>query len=326
MEDITLAMVKEAYDDMKGLIQVSPIITSNRLSPNLFFKAENTQRTGSFKIRGAYNRIRTLSDDEAKRGVIACSAGNHAQGVAIAATKRGIKSVICMPKDAPQMKIDATKHYGAEVILVNGNYDDAAKESERLSKEEGYVFVHPFDDPYVIAGQGSIGLEILEQVPDVEQVLVPIGGGGLISGIAVAIKTMKPKCKVIGVEPEIVASMKKSLDNQKITTINDGVSVADGLHVLTPGKITFELVKKYVDDVVTVDEEMICAAVTGLLVCPKLVTEGAGATATAAFLFDKVDRSKKTVAIVSGGNVDLLKLSEIVERGTDKFIEYTNNN
>lgn len=326
MEEVSLAMIKEASDNMKDLVQVSPIVTSNRLSPNLFFKAENTQRTGSFKIRGAYNRIRMLSDDEAKRGVIACSAGNHAQGVALAASKRGIKSVICMPKNAPEMKIDATRHYGAEVVLVDGNYDKAAVESERLVKENGYIFVHPFDDPYVIAGQGTIGLEIIDQVPDVEQVVVPIGGGGLISGIAVAIKTLKPKCKVIGVEPETVASMRKSLDVGKIVTINDGVSVADGLHVLTPGKITFEMVKKYVDDVVTVDEEMICAAVTGLLECPKLVAEGAGATSTAAFLFGKVDRSKKTVAIVSGGNVDLIKLAGEVEFGINKFIEYTDSN
>lgn len=325
MEDlVTIQMIKDAAFAIKDIVNKTPIITSNRLSPNLFFKAENTQRTGSFKLRGAYNKIRLLSEDEKKKGVIACSAGNHAQGVAIAATNEKIKSVVCMPDDAPAMKKNATKGYGAEVILVKGGYDNAAKEAEKISKEKGYTFIHPFDDVDVISGQGTIGLEILNEMPDVEQILVPIGGGGLISGIAVAVKNIKPSCKVIGIEPMVVSSMKQSVEKGSIVTIPNAVSVADGLHVLTPGEKTFEIINKYVDDIVTVSEEMICAAVVALIECPKLVTEGAGATATAAFMYGDIDRTKKTVSIVSGGNADLLALENIIETGYDLFDEYVN--
>lgn len=323
MNDIvTIKMIEDAKKAMDGLIFPTPITTSRVLSPNLFFKDENTQRTGSFKLRGAFSSIWNLKLDKKTNGVIACSAGNHAQGIALAATKAGINSYVCMPDDAPYMKKNATKTYGAEVILVPGGYDNAAKRAEELSKEMNLTFLHPFNDPDVIAGQGTIALEILEQMPDVEQIIVPIGGGGLISGIAIAIKTLKPTCKVIGVEPDCLSSMKKSIEAGKIVTIEDAKSVADGLHVLTPGENTFKIVSEYVDKIVTVNEEQICAAVTALMVCPKLVSEGAGAVSTAAFMFKDIDRSKKTVCIVSGGNVDLTDLSNMVLRGEKLFNEY----
>ena len=234
---VTLEMIREAREAMRGVVEVTPIVTSTRLGKNLYIKSENLQKTGSFKIRGAFNKIRKLSPEEAARGVIACSAGNHAQGVALSATRLGIKSVICMPEGAPILKVEATRGYGAEVVLVPGIYDDAAREAERLSKEKGYTFAHPFNDPYVIAGQGTIGLEILEQVPDVEQIIVPIGGGGLISGIAVAVKSMRPNVKIIGVQSSTVPSMFVSLRNGEITTVKDGPTIADGIHVLTQAEL-----------------------------------------------------------------------------------------
>ena len=317
-EQVTLEMIADAAKALNGVAQKTPIVSACKISPNVFFKAENLQKTGSFKIRGAYNKIRNLTDEEAARGVIACSAGNHAQGVAVSATRRGIKSTICMPEDAPLMKVEATKNYGANVVLVPGSYDDAAKEAARLSQEEGYTFIHPFDDPYVIAGQGSLGLEILQQVPDVEQIIVPIGGGGLISGVALAVKALKPKCKIIGVQAKRVASMNSSIEADHIVTIPNAKTVADGLHVLTPGQITFEMVKKYVDQIVTVDEDEICAAELNLLEGPKLVAEGAGATTLAAFLYAGIDQSRKTVCIVSGGNVDTTTMEKIFTRGLNK--------
>ena len=316
---VTLEMIQDAKEALKGITELTPIVSSNRLGKNLFIKSENLQKTGSFKIRGAFNKIRTLSQEEAARGVIACSAGNHAQGVALSATRLGIKSVICMPEGAPILKVEATRGYGAEVVLVPGIYDDAAREAERLSKEEGYTFAHPFNDPYVIAGQGTIGLEILEQVPDVEQIVVPIGGGGLISGVAVAVKSMRPNVKVIGVQAATVPSMFVSRRNKEITTVKDGPTIADGIHVLTPGDLTFELVREYVDEIVTVTEDEIAAAIVSLLEGPKTVAEGAGATSVAAFLFGKVDTSLKTCAIVSGGNVDITTLSRIITKGLQKY-------
>ena len=238
--------------------------------------------------------------------------------MALSATRLGIKSVICMPDGAPILKVEATRNYGAEVVLVPGVYDDAAREAERLSKEKGYTFAHPFNDPYVIAGQGTLGLEILEQVPDVEQIIVPIGGGGLISGVAVAVKSMRPNVKVIGVQAATVPSMFVSRRNGEITTVKDGATIADGIHVLTPGDLTFKLVQEYVDDIVTVSEDEIAAAIVGLLEGPKTVAEGAGATTVAAYMFHKVDTSLKTVALVSGGNVDITTLSRIITKGLQK--------
>ena len=315
---VTLKMMQEAREALKGIAEVTPIVTSTRLGKNLFIKSENLQKTGSFKIRGAYNKIRMLSPEEAKRGVIACSAGNHAQGVALSATRLGIRSVICMPEGAPILKVEATRGYGAEVVLVPGIYDDAAREAKRLADEEGFTFAHPFNDPYVIAGQGTIGLEILEQVPDVEQIVVPIGGGGLISGVAAAVKSMRPNVKLIGVQAATVPSMFVSMRSGEITTVRDGATIADGIHVLTPGDLTFRMVKDYVDDIVTVSEDEIAAAIVALLEGPKTVAEGAGATSVAAYLFNRVDTSLNTVALVSGGNVDITTLSRIITKGMQK--------
>ncbi len=315
---VTLEMIREASEALRDVAEITPIVTSTRLGRNLYIKSENLQKTGSFKIRGAFNKLRMLSQEEASRGVIACSAGNHAQGVALSATRLGIKSVICMPEGAPILKVEATRGYGAEVVLVPGIYDDAAAEAERLSHEEGYTFAHPFNDPYVIAGQGTIGLEILEQVPDVEQIVVPIGGGGLISGVAVAVKSMRPNVKVIGVQAATVPSMFVSHRSGHITTVKDGPTIADGIHVLTPGDLTFDLVENYVDDIVTVSEDEIAAAIVALLEGPKTVAEGAGATSVAAYIFNRIDTSLKTVAIVSGGNVDITTLSRIITKGMQK--------
>ena len=315
---VTLEMIREAGKAMREVAEMTPIVTSTRLGKNLYIKPENLQKTGSFKIRGAFNKLRMLTPEEASRGVIACSAGNHAQGVALSATRLGMKSVICLPEGAPILKVEATRGYGAEVVLVPGVYDDAAAEAERLAAEKGYTFAHPFNDPYVIAGQGTIGLEILEQVPDVEQIVVPVGGGGLVSGVAVAVKSMRPNVKVIGVQAATVPSMFVSHRAGVITTVKDGPTIADGIHVLTPGSLTFELVEEYVDDIVTVTEDEIAAAIVALLEGPKTVAEGAGATSVAAYIFNKVDTSLKTVALVSGGNVDITTLSRIITKGMQK--------
>mgnify|MGYP002537192788 CR=1 FL=1 len=254
---LTMEMIREAQERLRGVARVTPLNGAKTLGRNVYMKAENLQLTGAFKLRGAYNKLCTLTEEERARGVIACSAGNHAQGIALSATKLGIKSVICMPEGAPISKVEATRNYGAEVVLAPGVYDDAAREAERLSKEHGYTFAHPFNDPYVIAGQGTIGLEILEQLPEVEQVVVPIGGGGLISGVAFAIKQLKPSCKVIGVQAGVVASMYASRQAGKVTTVPDAATLADGIHVLTPGSLTFEMCQKYVDEIVTVSEDEI---------------------------------------------------------------------
>lgn len=306
--EVTFEMIEEARKRLEGTVQYTPIVSAKKISENVFFKAENLQKTGSFKLRGALNKISTLTEEEMSKGVIACSAGNHAQGVALSATRRGIKSVICMPENAPTMKKEATAGYGGEVVTVQGIYDDAAREAQRLAAEQGYTFIHPFDDPYVIAGQGTLGCEILEQMPDVEQIIVPIGGGGLISGVALAVKTLKPSCKVIGVQAASVASMYGSMKLHHITTVPDATTIADGIHVLTPGKLTFEMTEKYVDEIVTVEEDEIYAAIIKLLEGPKIVAEGAGATTLAAVLYKKVDTSLKTVCLVSGGNIDLSTL------------------
>ena len=310
---LTLEMIQDAQKALKGIARRTPLDAASKSADNLYIKAENLQLTGAFKIRGAYNKIRSLTPEEAAKGVIACSAGNHAQGIALSATKLGIKSIICMPAGAPISKVEATKKYGAEVVLVPGVYDDAAREADRLAKEHGYTFAHPFNDPYVMAGQGTIGLEILEQLPEVEQVVCPI------SGIALAIKSLKPSCKVIGVQAATVPSMYESCKAGKITTVPDGDTLADGIHVLTPGNMTFEMCQKYVDEIVTVTEDEIAAAILALMEGQKTVAEGAGATTVAACMFGKVDISeKKTVCVVSGGNVDVTTLSRIITKGLTK--------
>jgi len=315
---LTLEMIKEAKKTLEGVARVTPLNPAANIGPNVYIKAENLQMTGAFKLRGAYNKMSSLTPEQAAKGVIASSSGNHAQGIAYSATKLGIRSIICMPAGAPISKIEATKNYGAEVVLVPGVYDDAAAKVNELVKEHGYIFAHPFNDPYVIAGQGTIGLEILEQLPEVEQVVVPIGGGGLISGIATAIKSLKPSCKVIGVEAAGAASMFQSVNENEIIELKSVSTIADGIAVKKPGDLTFDLVRRYVDEIVTVKEDEIASAILALMEGQKTVAEGAGATTVAAVMFGKVDSSKKTVCVVSGGNIDVNMLSRIITKGLSK--------
>lgn len=316
---VTLDMIKDARRAMQGIVRNTPLDPAPHVGRNIYIKAENLQLTGSFKLRGAYNKIRALTSEEAARGVIACSAGNHAQGIAYSASMLGIRSTICMPAGAPLSKVESTKGYGAEVVLVPGVYDDAAREARRLAQEQGYTFAHPFDDPLVIAGQGTIGLEILEQLPQVEQVIVPIGGGGLISGIAVAIKTLKPSCRIIGVQAAKAASMYLSQIEGAPVELTSVATIADGIAVKKPGELTFALCQRYVDEIITVSEGEIACAILRLIEGQKTVAEGAGAAAVAAALFGKVDTlGRPTVCVVSGGNVDVTTLSRIVTRGLTK--------
>jgi threonine dehydratase len=282
----------------------------------LYLKTENLQTTGSFKLRGAYYKISQLTEEEKSRGIIACSAGNHAQGVALAATRNGIKSTICMPDGAPISKVEATKRLGAEVCLVPGAYDDAYEHACKLQKETGATFIHPFNDELVIAGQGTIGLEILDQIKDVDAVLVPVGGGGLISGVAFAIKSLRPEVKIYGVQAAGSPSMLNSLLAGEPSTLPAAATFADGIAVKRPGDLTFEMVQKYVDGIVTVSEDETAAAILALIEKQKLIAEGAGAVAVAAAMFDKVDlKGKKAVCLVSGGNIDVNILSRVITRG-----------
>ena len=316
---LTLEMIQQAQEALRGIARRTPLDPAPKLGENIYIKAENLQLTGAFKLRGAYNKILSLTPEEAARGVIACSAGNHAQGIALSATRLGIRSVICMPAGAPISKVEATRAYGAEVVLVPGVYDDAAREAERLTKEHGYTFAHPFNDPYVIAGQGTIGLEILEQLPDVSQAVVPIGGGGLISGIAYAIKHLKPSCRVIGVQAEGAASMEQSIRQGRPVELGSVATIADGIAVKRPGDLTFQLCREYVDEIVTVREDEIASAILALMEVQKTVAEGAGATPVAACMFKKVDATAgKTVCVVSGGNVDVTTLSRVITKGLSK--------
>lgn len=315
---VTIEMIQDAKKVLEGVARQTPLLSSNVINPgsDVYIKCENMQVTGSFKLRGAYYKAANLTEAEAQNGIVACSAGNHAQGVAYAAKKMGVQSVICMPAGAPLAKVEATKNFGAEVVLVPGVYDDAAAKAAELQKKKGYTFLHPFNDPYVMAGQGTVGLEILEQLEDVEVVLVPIGGGGLISGVACAIKSLKPECKVYGVQALGAASMRNSIRDGKIETLAEVNTVADGIAVKQPGDKTFSAVQKYVDGIVTVTEEEIAAAILLLLEKQKTVAEGAGAVSVAAAMFNKVDIiGKKTVCVISGGNVDINILDRIIDKG-----------
>lgn len=304
-----------------GVARKTDIIPAPALASGceLYLKTENLQLTGSFKLRGAYYKISQLSDEEKARGVIACSAGNHAQGVALGATHNGIKALICLPAGAPISKVEATKGYGAEVCLVPGVYDDAYARAIELQKEHGYTFVHPFDDEKVIAGQGTIGLEILEQLPEVEAVVVPVGGGGLISGVAFAIKTLRPDVKVYGVQAAGAPSMKESVDNGRMCHLDTVSTIADGIAVKQPGDHTFELCSRYVDEIVTVSDDETAAAILALMERQKVVAEGAGAVAVAAVMFHKLPvEGKKVVCLVSGGNIDVNTLNRVITRGLSK--------
>ena len=315
---LTLDKVYHAAYVLKDIVRKTALIESPKLNPDckLYLKTENLQVTGSFKVRGAGYKISQLTDEEKARGVIACSAGNHAQGVALAAKNYGIKSVICLPDGAPISKVEATKSYGAEVVMVPGVYDDAYKRALELRDEMGYSFVHPFNDDDVIAGQGTIALEILEELKDIDAVVVPIGGGGLISGVAYTLKQLKPGIKVYGVQASGAPSMYNSIKHGKIERLENVSTIADGIAVKEPGDNTFSLISKYVDDVVTVTEGEISSAILSLIENHKLIAEGAGAVAVAAVMFNKVPVSgKKVVALVSGGNIDVTILSRVIKRG-----------
>ena len=305
---INMDMIKEAHEVVKAAGAVyTPVLNVPKIAENLYVKCENLQKTGSFKLRGAAYKISKLSDAEKAAGVIAASAGNHAQGVALSATNMGVKSVICMPAGAPLAKVEATKGYGAEVVLVPGAFDDAAAKAVELQKEFGYTFAHPYNDDYVMAGQGTIGLEIMEQAPDADCVIVPIGGGGIAAGISYAIKQINPNCTVIGVQADEASAMVNSIRSGVLGTTATANTIADGCAVKAPGDKTFEVCRQYLDDVVSVSEEAIATAMLALAEKGKIVAEGAGAMPTAAVMSGKVDASKykKIVCMVSGGNVDI---------------------
>ena len=321
MAELEIAEVFNAAKVLKDVARHPRLIGVTKLNPEaqVYLKPENLQHTGAFKLRGAYYKISQLTPEEKAKGVIACSAGNHAQGVALSATANGIKSLICLPAGAPISKVEATKALGAEVCMVPGVYDDAYQKALELQKEHGYTFVHPFDDPLVIAGQGTIGLEILEEMPDVEAVIVPVGGGGLISGVAFAIKSLKPDVKVYGVQAEGAPSMVKSIRDKHRERLENVSTIADGIAVKEPGVNTFEMCEKYVDDIVTVSDDEIAAAILKLIEQQKLVAEGAGAVSVAAAMFNKVPiKSKKVVCLVSGGNIDVTSLNRVITRGLVK--------
>ncbi len=318
---LDLQKIYRAQEVLKEAIRLTDVIYSPALSKacgcGVYLKTENLQLTGSFKVRGAYYKISKLSDEEKAKGVIACSAGNHAQGVALASKKFGISAKICMPDGAPISKVEATKNYGADVILVPGVYDDAHNEAERLKNEFGYTFIHPFDDEDVIAGQGTIGIEIYSQIKDVDIIVVPVGGGGLIAGLAFAIKSLNPDIKVYGVQSTGAPSMFNSLRDGKIGILPSVSTIADGIAVKEPGNLTFELCSKYVDGIVCVNDDQISAAILTLMEKQKMVAEGAGAVSLAAIMFGKIPdtEGKKVCCLISGGNIDVTILSRVINRG-----------
>ena len=315
---LTLDKIYHASYVLKNVIRPTALIAAPHVNPNyqVYLKPESLQITGSFKVRGAGYKIACLSDEEKARGVIACSAGNHAQGVALAATKNGIQSLICLPDGAPISKVEATKRYGAQVCMVPGVYDDAYAKALELQKEHNYTFIHPFDDENVIAGQGTIGLEILDELPDVEAVIVPVGGGGLISGVAFAIKSLRPEIKVYGVQAAGAPSMVQSVRHHRIEQLAQVSTIADGIAVKEPGEHTFALCNEYVDDIVTVTDDEISSAILHMIERNKMIAEGAGAVSVAAAMFDKLPiQGKKVVCLVSGGNIDVTILSRVIKRG-----------
>ena len=315
---LTLDKIYHAAFVLKKVARKTDLIRATKLSKQceLYLKTENLQETGSFKLRGAYYKISQLTEEEKSRGIIACSAGNHAQGVAMAATQSGIQSLICMPDGAPISKVEATKQLVAEVRLVKGAYDDAYATALQLQEDTGATFIHPFDDDEVIAGQGTIGLEILDELENPDAVVVPIGGGGLISGVAYAIKHLNPNVKIYGVQAAGAASMVKSQQEGTPITLDQAETFADGIAVKHPGDITYQLVEQYVDEIVTVSEDEIAAAILALIEKQKVIAEGAGAVSVAAVLFHKLPvEGKKVVCIVSGGNIDVNILSRVITRG-----------
>ncbi|MFB5191059.1 threonine ammonia-lyase [Alicyclobacillus fastidiosus] len=317
---LSIDIIREARKRIQSVVQQTPLdysATFSQFSDNeIYLKLENLQKTGSFKIRGAYNKITTLTDDERSHGVIAASAGNHAQGVAFAARGLGVPCTIVMPEGASLAKIAATQRYGAKVVLEGASYDDAYAHALSLSKNEGYTYVHAFDDEAIVAGQGTIGLEILEQLPDVDAIVIPMGGGGLAAGTALAVKALRPDVKIYGVEASAVPSFRHSLDMGHPETVEAQSTIADGIAVKRPGDLTYRLAQQYVDDVVLVEEEEISRAMVLLLERCKIVAEGAAATSIAAVINKKIpNHLGKVVCILSGGNVDVTVLSRIIEHG-----------
>ncbi len=312
------------YDFMEARERLGTVIVKTKLihssvfsketGNEVYIKPENLQRTGSFKVRGAYNKIAKLTSEEKKKGVIASSAGNHAQGVALAAQKLGIKAVIVMPRHTPLIKVEATKQYGAEVILHGEVYDEAYQKALELQEKEGYVFIHPFNDEDVIEGQGTIALEVMEEIPDADIIVVPLGGGGLISGVAAAAKLKNPQIKIIGVEPEGAASAIKSLEKGKVTELREVSTIADGAAVKRIGEINFDYVKDYVDEIITVSDYELMEAFLLLVEKHKIVAENAGILSIAGLKKINV-KNKKVISILSGGNIDVLTISSMINKG-----------
>lgn len=317
---LTIEEIKAAHKTLQGNARKTPLVKSfyltSKTGGEVYMKLENMQLTGSFKFRGAFNKISSLTDEEKSKGVIACSAGNHAQGVALSSKLNGIKSKIVMPESAPKAKVNATRGYGSEVVLAGETFDDAKDACMEIMAKTGETFLHPYDDVKVMAGQGTIGIEILEDLWDVETVIVPVGGGGIIAGIAVALKSFNPNITVIGVQADNVHGMKASIDAGEIVNHFVAPTMADGCAVKVPGTLTFDIVQQYVDEMITVSEDELELAMKDLLQRAKVVVEGAGALATAALLSGKIDKhvaGKKVVGIVSGGNVDLQRISTVCE-------------
>ena len=316
---LALDRIYHAAYVLKGVARKTDLIAAPHLvsgMEDLYLKTENLQVTGSFKLRGASYKISQLPKGDLERGIIACSAGNHAQGVALAATHMGVRSIVCMPDGAPIMKVESTRRLGAEVRLVKGSYDDAHDEAVRLQEKTGATLIHPYDDEDVICGQGTIGLEIMDQLEGVDAVVVPVGGGGLISGVACAVKSLKPSCQVFGVQAAGASAMAESFRRCDWYASDTASTFADGIAVKNPGEITFQMVRKYVDDIVTVSDDEIAAAILNLMERQKVVAEGAGAVPVAAAMFDKLPLAgKRVVCVVSGGNIDVNILSRVINRG-----------
>lgn len=322
-QEITLAEIERARDVLKGVAKLTPLDSSRLLSEltgsEIYLKLENLQTTGSFKLRGAYMKIHSLSDSERRRGVVAASAGNHAQGVAHAATLLDVKSTIIMPENASPAKIDATKGYGAKVVLYGNTFDESLEEARHVAQKEGATFVHPFDDPMVIAGQGTIGLEMMDAEGDLDVVLVPIGGGGLVSGVAIAMKSVKPAIRLVGVQSRAYPSMHMAVKTGHLVPLRSEETIADGIAVKRPGKITYKIVKRFVDDIVLVDDNEIAEAIFLALERMKLVIEPAGASSIAAAMSGSVKISgEKCAALVTGGNIDMYILDQIVAKGLER--------
>lgn len=316
---LALDRIYHAAYVLKGVARKTDLIAAPHLvsgMEDLYLKTENLQVTGSFKLRGASYKISQLPKGDLERGIIACSAGNHAQGVALAATRMGVRSIVCMPDGAPIMKVESTRRLGAEVRLVKGSYDDAHDEAVRLQEKTGATLIHPYDDEDVICGQGTIGLEIMDQLEGIDAVVVPVGGGGLISGVACAVKSLKPSCQVFGVQAAGASAMAESFHRGDWYASDTASTFADGIAVKNPGEITFQMVRKYVDDIVTVSDDEIAAAILNLMERQKVVAEGAGAVPVAAAMFDKLPLAgKRVVCVVSGGNIDVNILSRVINRG-----------